>query len=196
MSVKKNNYLVPMVIQKEGNNERVYDIYSRLLKDRIIFLGDEVNDTTANLIVAQLLFLQSEDENKDVNLWINSPGGVITSGYAIMDTMRILKCPVATFCIGQSCSMGAVLLSCGTKGKRHALKNSRVMIHQPSGGFEGKATDIGIQFKEIQNMKDNLNKILAENTGQSLSKIQADVERDFFMSAQEAKEYGIVDEVL
>ena len=193
---KKNDYLVPTVIQKEGNSERAYDIYSRLLKDRIIFLGDQVNDITANLVVAQLLFLQAEDSEKEISFWVNSPGGVITSGYAIMDTMRMLKCPVATYCVGQACSMGAILLTCGTKGRRYALPHSRIMIHEPGGGFEGKQTDIEIQVREMAGMRTTLNAILAETTGQPLEKIAKDVQRDYFMSAQEAKDYGIVDEIV
>lgn len=193
---KKVGYLVPTIIEADGRGERAYDIYSRLLKDRIIFLGDEVNDMTANLIVAQLLFLQSSDPDKEIHFYINSPGGSITSGYAILDTMRIVKPVINTYCVGQACSMGAILLTCGTKGHRFALEHSRIMIHQPRGGFEGVATDMAIQFQEIQGMKDTLNRIISDTTGQSLERVQKDVERDYFMSAQAAKEYGLVDEVL
>lgn len=192
----KKAYLVPMVIQKEGNSERSYDIYSRLLKDRIVFLGTEVNDDTANIIVAQLLFLQSEDPEKEIHFYINSPGGSITAGYAILDTMRIMKAPVNTYCIGQACSMGAILLTCGTKGHRYALKHARVMIHQPSSGFEGKTTDMGIHYKEVMGMKETLNKIIADTSGKPLSQVEKDVERDYFMGAEEAKAYGLVDEVI
>lgn len=196
MEKRNSGFLVPMVIQKEGNYERSYDIYSRLLKDRIIFLGTEVNDDTANILVAEMLYLQSEDSEKEINFYINSPGGSITAGYAILDTMRMLKCPIATYCIGQACSMGAILLTCGTKGHRYALEHSRVMIHEPSSGFQGKQIDLEIHVKEVAGMKKVLNGILVETTGQKLSKIEKDVERDFFMSADEAKEYGIVDEVI
>jgi len=188
--------LVPMVLETTGHTERAYDIYSRLLKDRIIFLGTAISDEVANLVVAQMLFLQSDDPNKDIQCYINTPGGTVTAGLAIYDTMRFLKCQVATYCVGQASSMGAVLLAAGTKGKRHALPNARVMIHQPWGGTEGSAADISIQAKEILRVRDRLNKILAECTGKPLEIIEKDTDRDFFMSAQEAKEYGIVDEVV
>lgn len=193
---KSGGYLVPMVVEPTRNGERSYDIYSRLLEDRIVFLGTEVNDDIANLLVAQLLYLQMRDPEKEISFYINSPGGVITSGYAIMDTMRMLKCPVATYCVGQACSMGAIILTCGTKGHRFALPHSRIMIHEPSGGFQGKQTDVEIQMKEMAGMKVTLNAILAETTGQPLSKIEKDVERDYFMSAEEAKAYGLVDDIV
>ena len=187
---------VPIVVEKTGRGERSYDIYSRLLKDRIIMLSGEVNDAVAASIVAQLLFLEAEDPDKDIFLYINSPGGVITSGMSMFDTMNYIKPDVCTICIGQAASMGAFLLSSGAKGKRYALPHARVMIHQPLGGAQGQATDIQIQAKEIQRMKDELNGILAAQTGQPLEKIQADTERDFFLSAAEAKEYGLIDKVL
>ena len=187
---------VPIVVEKTGRGERSYDIYSRLLKDRIIMLSGEVNDAVAASIVAQLLFLEAEDPDKDIFLYINSPGGVITSGMSIFDTMNYIKPDVCTICIGQAASMGAFLLSSGAKGKRYALPHARVMIHQPLGGAQGQATDIQIQAREIQRMKDELNSILASQTGQPLEKLQADTERDFFMSAEEAKEYGLIDKVL
>ena len=187
---------VPIVVEKTGRGERSYDIYSRLLKDRIIMLSGEVNDAVSASIVAQLLFLEAEDPDKDIFLYINSPGGVITSGMSMFDTMNYIKPDVCTICIGQAASMGAFLLSSGAKGKRYALPHARVMIHQPLGGAQGQATDIQIQAKEIQRMKDELNSILAEQTGQPLEKIQADTERDFFLSAEEAKEYGLIDKVL
>lgn len=188
--------LIPMVIEQTGRTERAYDIYSRLLKDRVLFIGTPIDDFVANLVVAQLLFLQMEDAEKDIHLYINSPGGSITSGLAIYDTMQFLKPDVCTYCIGQAASMGAVLLAAGTKGKRYSLPNSRVMIHQPWGGVQGVATDINIQAKEIQNLKDKLNGILAKHTSQDKSKIEKDADRDYFMSAEEAKTYGIVDEVV
>ena len=188
--------LVPMVVEQTSRGERSYDIYSRLLKERIIMLSGEVNDDTANLIVAQLLFLESEDPDKDIYLYINSPGGSITSGMAIYDTMQYIKCDVSTICIGMAASMGAFLLSCGAKGKRFALPNAEIMIHQPLGGFQGQATDFEIHAKRILKIKENLNKILSENTGKPLDTIKADVERDNFMSADEAKSYGLVDEVI
>ena len=187
---------VPIVVEKTGRGERSYDIYSRLLKDRIIMLSGEVNDAVAASIVAQLLFLEAEDPDKDIFLYINSPGGVITSGMSMFDTMNYIKPDVCTICIGQAASMGAFLLSSGAKGKRYALPHARVMIHQPLGGAQGQATDIQIQAREIQRMKDELNSILASQTGQPLEKLQADTERDFFMSAEEAKEYGLIDKVL
>lgn len=190
------SYYVPYVIEQTGRGgERSYDIYSRLLKDRIIFLGTEVDDQVANIICAQLLFLEADDPEKDIYLYINSPGGVITSGMAIYDTMNYIKPDVATICLGQAASMGAFLLAAGAKGKRSAVPNARVMIHQPSGGFRGQATDILIQTNEIIKTKEHLNKILSENTGQPYEKIAADTERDYFMSAQEAKEYGLIDNV-
>ena len=191
----KNN-LVPMVVEQTSRGERAFDIFSRLLKDRIIFIVGGIDDYVANLVVAQLLFLESEDPKKDIFMYINSPGWVITSGLSILDTMNYLKCDVSTVCFGQAASMGAVLLSCGTKGKRFALPNSRVMIHQPLGGARGQATDIEIQAKEILTLKEKLNKILAEKTNQSLKKIASDTERDYFMNAEEAVKYGLVDEVL
>jgi len=188
--------LIPTVIERTGRGERVYDIYSRLLKDRIIMLQGEINDHSANLIVAQLLFLEGENPEKDIYLYINSPGGVVTAGFAIYDTMNYIRPDVVTICMGQAASMGAFLLSSGAKGKRFALPHSRIMIHQPLGGIQGQATDIEIHAKEILRIKKELNRILAENTGQSLRKIEKDTERDFFMSAQEAKEYGLIDEVM
>ena len=188
--------LVPYVVEQTSRGERNYDIYSRLLKDRIIFLGEEVNETTASLVVAQLLFLESEDPNKDIQLYINSPGGMVTAGMAIYDTMQYIKCDVSTICIGLAASMGAFLLAGGTKGKRYALPNAEVMIHQPSGGAKGQATEIQIAAQHIQKTKDTLNRILAENTGQPLEVICADTDRDNFMSAEEAKAYGLVDEII
>ena len=188
--------LVPVVVEQTGRGERSYDIYSKLLKDRIIFLGDEVNDATAGLIVAQILFLESEDPDKDIHLYINSPGGSITAGMAIYDTMQYIKPDVSTICIGMAASMGAFLLAAGAKGKRLALPNSEIMIHQPLGGTRGQATDIEIHAKRILKMKDTLNQILSERTGQPLEKIQMDTERDNFMSSIEAKEYGLIDEVI
>ena len=191
----KNN-LIPMVVEQTSRGERAFDIFSRLLKDRIIFIVGGIDDYVANLVVAQLLFLESEDPKKDIFMYINSPGGVITSGLSILDTMNYLKCDVSTVWFVQAASMGAVLLSCGAKGKRFALPNSRVMIHQPLGGARGQATDIEIQAKEILTLKEKLNKILAEKTNQSLKKIASDTERDYFMNAEEAVKYGLVDEVL
>ena len=188
--------LIPMVIENNGRTERAYDIYSRLLKDRVLFIGTPIDDYVANLVVAQLLFLQMEDPEKDVHLYINSPGGSVTSGMAIYDTIQFLKCDVSTYCIGQAASMGAVLLAAGTKGKRYTLPNSRVMIHQPWGGAQGTSSDIQIQAREIQGMKERLNRILAKHTGQDVSKIEKDTDRDYFMSADEAKAYGLVDDVV
>ena len=188
--------LVPMVIETTGRGERAYDIYSRLLKDRVIFIGTPIDDYVANLIVAQLLFLQMEEPEKDVHVYINSPGGSITAGLAIYDTMQFLKCDVSTYCIGQAASMGAVLLCAGTKGKRYALPNARVMIHQPWGGAQGTASDINVQAKEIQSLKERLNRILARHSGQDVAKIEKDTDRDYFMSAEESKNYGLVDEVV
>jgi ATP-dependent Clp protease protease subunit len=187
--------LVPMVIESSARGERAFDIYSRLLKERIIFLGEPIEDHVANLIIAQLLFLESEDQEKDIMLYINTPGGVVTSGLAIYDTMQYLKAPVMTICIGQAASMGAVLLAAGAKGKRFALANSRVMIHQGSGGFRGNTPDVEIQVKEMLHLTDRLIEILAHHTGQDHEKVRKDSERDYFMSAEEAKAYGIVDEV-
>lgn len=188
--------LVPIVVEQTNRGERSYDIYSRLLKDRIVFLGDEVNDLTASLVVAQLLFLEAEDPEKDINLYINSPGGSITAGMAIYDTMQYIKPDVSTICIGMAASMGAFLLAAGTKGKRFALPNSEIMIHQPLGGARGQATDVIIHAERLIRTKKTLNKILSERTGQPLEKIEKDVERDHFMSAEEAKAYGIIDEIL
>src|SRR5512137_501495 len=188
--------LVPIVVERSNRGERAYDIFSRLLKDRIIFLGDPIEDHVANLVIAQLLFLAAEDPEKDVNLYINSPGGVVTAGLAIYDTMQYLKCPVSTICIGQASSMGALLLAAGTKGKRFALPHARIMIHQPLGGVQGQATDIDIQAKEILRMREELNRILVHHTGQSMEKIQRDTDRDFFMTAEQARDYKIVDEVI
>lgn len=194
---KKMQVLVPMVIEQTTRGfERAYDIYSRLLKDRILFIGTPIDDYVANLVIAQLLFLQMEDKDKDINVYINSPGGSVTAGLAIYDTIQFIKCDVATYCVGQAASMGAVLLSAGTKGKRFVLPNSRVMIHQPWGGVQGAASDISIQAKEILKLRDRINEILAQHTGQSLDKIQKDTDRDYFMSAQESKDYGLVDEVI
>lgn len=190
------SYMVPIVVEQTGMGERSYDIYSRLLKERIIMLGTPINDEVANLIVAQLLFLQAEDPKKDIDLYINSPGGVVTAGMAIYDTMQILSCDVRTYCIGQCASMGAVLLAAGAPGKRFALPNSRIMIHQPLGGAEGQATDIEIHTREILRMRQSLNGILAHHTGQPLRKIEKDTDRDFFMSAEEAVKYGLVDKVV
>ena len=188
--------LIPMVIEQSSRGERAYDIYSRLLKDRIIFLGTAMNDEIANLIIAQLLFLESEDPDKDINFYVNSPGGLVTAGLAVYDTMQYIKPDITTVCIGQAASMGAVLLAAGTRGKRYSLPNSRILIHQPMGGFQGQASDIEIQAKEILRMKDRLNQILVEHTGKKIEEIQKDTDRDFFMSGEEAKLYGIVDHVI
>jgi ATP-dependent Clp protease protease subunit len=188
--------LIPMVIEQSSRGERAYDIYSRLLKDRIIFLGTAMNDEIANLIIAQLLFLESEDPDKDINFYINSPGGLVTAGLAVYDTMQYIKPDITTVCIGQAASMGAVLLAAGTKRKRYSLPNSRILIHQPMGGFQGQASDIEIQAKEILRMKDRLNQILVAHTGKELENIQKDTDRDFFMSGAEAKKYGIIDHVI
>jgi ATP-dependent Clp protease protease subunit len=188
--------LIPMVIEQSSRGERAYDIYSRLLKDRIIFLGTAINDEIANLLIAQLLFLESEDPDKDINFYINSPGGLVTAGMAVYDTMQYIKPDITTVCIGQAASMGALLLTAGTTGKRYSLPNSRILIHQPMGGFQGQASDIEIQAKEILRMKDTLNRILVKHTGRDLEKIQNDTDRDFFMNDQEAKEYGIIDHVI
>ena len=188
--------LVPIVVEQTGRGERAYDIYSRLLKDRIIFLGTPIDDVTANLVIAQLLFLEAEDPEKDIHLYINSPGGLVTAGLAIYDTMQYIKPDVSTICIGQASSMAALLLAAGAPGKRYGLPNARIMIHQPLGGFQGQATDIEIHAKEILRLRARLNEILAAHTGQPLERIQADTERDYFMSVQEAKDYGILDEVI
>ena len=188
--------LIPMVVEKTGNGERAYDIYSRLLKDRIVFVGGEVEDGMANAIVAQLLFLQAADPEKEISMYINSPGGSVTAGLAILDTMRMIKCPVATYCIGQAASMGAILLAAGEKGRRHALPNSRIMIHQPWGGAQGKASDIEITAREILRLKDILNGVLAGSSGKKLEDVAHDTDRDYFMSAEDAKNWGIVDKVL
>jgi ATP-dependent Clp protease, protease subunit len=188
--------IVPMVIEKEGRMERAYDIYSRLLKDRIIFIGSPIDDNVANIVVAQLLYLQMEDTDKDINLYINSPGGSVTSGLSIYDTMQYIKPRVNTFCVGQAASMGAVLLAAGSSGKRYALPYSRIMMHQPWGGVQGAASDISIQAKEILRMREMLENILAKHTGKSLEKIKTDTDRDYFMSAEEAKVYGLVDHVV
>jgi len=188
--------LIPMVIEQSSRGERAYDIYSRLLKDRIIFLGSALNDDVANLLIAQFLFLESEDPDKDINFYINSPGGLVTSGLDVYDTMLYLKPEIATVCIGQAASMGAVLLAAGTAGKRYSLPNSRILIHQPLGGSQGQASDIAIQAREILRIKDKLNQILVEHTGKDLDQIQKDTDRDYFMSGDEAREYGIVDHVM
>ncbi len=188
--------LVPMVIEQSSRGERAYDIYSRLLRDRIIFLGSAINDEIANLLIAQLLFLESEDPEKDINFYINSPGGIVTAGLAVYDTMQYIKPDIATVCIGQASSMGAVLLAAGAEGKRYALPNARIMIHQPLGGSQGQASDIAIQAKEILRIRDKLNDIIVEHTGQPLDKIQKDTDRDFFMSGREAKDYGLIDNVM
>jgi len=188
--------LIPMVIEQTSRGERAYDIYSRLLKDRIIFLGTAIDDIVANTVIAQLLFLEADDPDKDIYLYINSPGGVVSSGLAIYDTMNYIKSPVSTICIGQAASMGALLLASGAHGKRFSLPHSRIMIHQPIGGFQGQATDIEIHAKEILKLKDTLNKILAKHTGQPIEKIGNDTDRDFFMSGEDAKGYGLIDEVI
>jgi ATP-dependent Clp protease protease subunit len=192
----KSQILIPTVIEKTTYGERAYDIYSRLLKDRIIFLGDAIDEHTANIVVAQLLFLESQDKTKDIKLYVNSPGGSVTAGLAILDTMRYIKPDVATICIGMAASMGAVLLSAGAKGKRYALPNAEVMIHQVMGGAEGQATDIKIRAERILKMKDSLNRILAECTGQPFEKVEKDSDRDYFMSADEAKKYGLIDKII
>ena len=192
----EKGYLVPIVVEQTGRGERSYDIYSRLLKERIVFIGSEITDDLANLVVAQLLFLQSEDATKDVSVYVNSPGGSVTAGLAIYDTMQFLKCDVVTYCVGQAASMGAVLLAAGAKGKRHALPGARIMIHQPWGGAQGTASDIHIQAQEILRLKEYLNGILAKHTGKSVKEVAKDTDRDFFMSAQEAVAYGLVDDVL
>jgi len=188
--------LIPMVVEQSPRGERAYDIYSRLLKERIIFLGTPVTDEIASLIIAQMLFLEAEDPDKDITFYVNSPGGAVTAGLAIYDTMRYVRCDIVTLCMGQAASMGALLLAAGTAGKRYALPNSRILIHQPMGGFQGQATDIDIHAQEILRMRNDLNRILALHTGQNIRKIKKDTERDYFMSAEEAKKYGIIDKVL
>ena len=188
--------LIPMVIEQSSRGERAYDIYSRLLKDRIIFLGTAMNDEVANLLIAQLLFLESEDPDKDINFYINSPGGLVTAGMAVYDTMQYIKPDITTVCIGQAASMGAILLTAGENGKRYSLPNSRILIHQPMGGFQGQASDIAIQAREILRMKETLNQILVKHTGKKLEQIQGDTDRDFFMTGEEAKVYGIIDHVI
>ena len=192
----QKSYLVPMVVEQTNRGERSYDIYSRLLQDRIVLLSGEVNDESANLVVAQLLFLQAQDPKKTISMYINSPGGSVTAGLAIYDTMQFISCPVATYCIGQAASMGAVLLTAGAKGKRFALPNARIMIHQPWGGAEGKASDIEITAREIIRLKEKLNRILADHSGRKYEKVVSDTDRDYFMSAEEAADYGLIDNVL
>ncbi len=194
--MEHNMSVIPIVIEQTGRSERAYDIYSRLLKDRIIFLGTAIDDHVANTVIAQLLFLQTEDPEKDIHIYVNSPGGIVTSGLAIYDTMQYVKPDICTYCIGQAASMGALLLTAGTKGKRFSLPHARIMLHQPLGGFQGQATDIEIHAREILKVKDTLNNILASHTGQPLDKVRADTDRDFFMSGWEAKDYGLVDEVI
>jgi len=196
MNSEMASMLVPIVVEQTGRGERSWDIYSRLLQDRIVFIGSGIDDSVSNLIIAQLLFLQSQDASKEISIYINSPGGSVTAGLAIYDTMQYLTCDIATYCVGQAASMGAVLLAAGRKGKRFSLPNARIMIHQPWGGAEGKATDISIAVKEILRLKDRLNEILAFHTGKPFATLAADADRDFFMSADEAKNYGLVDEVL
>lgn len=192
----KAQILVPMVVEQTGRGERGYDIYSRLLKDRIVFIGTPIDDNVANVIIAQMLYLQSEDPAKDINLYVNSPGGSVTSGLAIYDTIQFVKCDVTTYCVGQAASMAAVLLAAGSKGKRFALPNARIMIHQPWGGVQGQASDISIQAKEILRMRDRLNEILSLHTGKPIDTIAKDTDRDFFMSAAESRDYGLVDDVV
>ncbi|NQU12374.1 ATP-dependent Clp endopeptidase proteolytic subunit ClpP [bacterium] len=196
MTPDKAQILVPMVVEQTGRGERGYDIYSRLLKDRIVFIGTPIDDMVANLIIAQMLYLQSDDPAKDINLYVNTPGGSVTSGMAIYDTIQFVRCDVTTYCVGQAASMGAVLLAAGTKGKRFALPNARIMIHQPWGGVQGAAADISIQAKEILRTRDRLNEILALHTGKPIESIAKDTDRDFFMSAAEARDYGLVDDVV
>jgi ATP-dependent Clp protease, protease subunit len=188
--------LIPMVIEQTNRGERAYDIYSRLLKDRIIFVGTPIDDTVSNVIIAQLLFLEAEDPEKDINIYVNSPGGLVTAGLAIYDTMQYVKPSIATICVGQAASMGSLLLTAGTKGKRYALPNARIMIHQPSGGFQGQATDIGIQAEEIIKIRKRLDEIMAKHTGQPIERVHRDSERDYFLSAEEARVYGLIDEVI
>jgi len=188
--------LIPMVVEQDGRGERAYDIYSRLLKDRIVFLGTAVDDDVSNLVIAQMLYLESEDPDKEIFFYLNTPGGHVSSGLAIYDTMQYIKPPVSTVCMGQAASMGALLLAAGQKGKRYALPHSRILIHQPLGGFQGQATDIDIQAREILRLKDDLNRILADLTGQPIDKITADTERDYYMTGEQAKDYGIIDEII
>ncbi|PIE34074.1 ATP-dependent Clp endopeptidase, proteolytic subunit ClpP [candidate division KSB3 bacterium] len=188
--------LIPMVVEQTGRGERAYDIYSRLLKDRIIFIGSPIDDLVANLVVAQLLFLEADDPDKDINLYINSPGGAVTAGLAIYDAMQFIKPDVSTICVGQAASMGAVLLAAGAKGKRYSLPHSRILIHQPMGGFQGQATDIDIQAREVLRMKEELNRMLQKHTGQAFEQIQQDTDRDYFMVPDQAKEYGLIDEII
>jgi ATP-dependent Clp protease protease subunit len=188
--------LIPMVVEQDGRGERAYDIYSRLLKDRIVFLGTAIDDDVSNLVIAQMLYLESEDPDKEIFFYLNSPGGHVSSGLAIYDTMRYIKPPVSTVCMGQAASMGALLLAAGQKGKRYALPHSRILIHQPLGGFQGQATDIDIQAREILRLKEELNKILADLTGQPINKITSDTERDYYMTGEQAKQYGIIDEII
>lgn len=195
-NMNEKSYLVPMVVEQTARGERSYDIYSRLMQDRIVLLGGEVNDDSANLIVAQLLFLQAQDPKKEISMYINSPGGSVTAGLAIYDTMQFISCPVATYCIGQAASMGAVLLTAGAKGRRFALPNARIMIHQPWGGAEGKASDIEITAREILRLKEKLNEILAKHSGKKMADVVKDTDRDHFMSAEEAKEWGLIDKVI
>jgi ATP-dependent Clp protease, protease subunit len=193
---ESSQMLIPMVIEQTNRGERAYDIYSRLLKDRIIFVGTAIDDTVSNVIIAQLLFLEAEDPEKDINIYVNSPGGLVTAGLAIYDTMQYVKPAIATICVGQAASMGSLLLTAGAKGKRYALPNARIMIHQPSGGFQGQATDIGIQAEEIIKIRKRLDEIMAKHTGQSLERVHRDSERDYFLSAEEARIYGLIDEVI
>ncbi|MCD6080508.1 MAG: ATP-dependent Clp endopeptidase proteolytic subunit ClpP [Candidatus Omnitrophica bacterium] len=193
---EKNQTLVPIVVEQTGRGERAYDIYSRLLKDRIIFIGTPIDDNVANLIIAQILFLQSEDPEKDINVYINTPGGSVTSGLAIYDTMQFVKPDIATYCVGQAASMGALLLAAGSKGKRFALPHARIMIHQPWGGVQGAAEDIHIQAREILRLRDKINELIAKHTNQPLEKVRKDTDRDYFMNAEEAKEYGVIDTVI
>jgi ATP-dependent Clp protease protease subunit len=188
--------LIPIVVEQSSRGERAYDIYSRLLKDRIVFLGTGINDDVANLVIAQLLFLEAEDPDKEINFYINSPGGLVSSGMAIYDTMQYIKCPVATLCMGQAASMGALLLAAGEPGNRFALPHARILIHQPLGGFQGQATDVDIQAREILRLREELNEIMAKHTGQPIDRINRDTERDFYMSGQQAKEYGLIDNVI
>lgn len=188
--------LIPIVVEQSSRGERAYDIYSRLLKDRIVFLGTAINDDVANLVIAQLLFLEAEDPDKEINFYINSPGGLVTAGMAIYDTMQYIKSPVATLCMGQAASMGALLLTAGEAGKRFALPHARILIHQPLGGFQGQATDVDIQAREILRLREELNEIMSKHTGQPIDRINRDTERDFYMSGQQAKEYGLIDEVI
>ncbi len=188
--------LIPMVVEQSSRGERAYDIYSRLLKDRIVFLGTAINDDVANLVIAQLLFLEAEDPDKEINFYINSPGGLVTAGMAIYDTMQYIKSPVATLCMGQAASMGALLLTAGAPGKRFALPHARILIHQPLGGFQGQATDVDIQAREILRLREELNEIMSSHTGQPIDRINRDTERDFYMSGEQAKEYGLIDEVI